>query len=213
VEVVVMRYLILVLIFSFSCKNANTGEGKQEGARIGAEDALAKRDTDFRKQECYCSFLLDDSEREPFTQRDSVTSKKSATCKFNTGTDGREKHVLDKLSVDVFSGAQSQQYNTRLALLLDGIAEHKSRYDLSLTKGSRDDLKIELRIVRLESGRYEKRTLAYDNYNGRMFWVVERSLEAKDQDDMSQIFDSVDMRYIDELFLNYQSACESSLDL
>ena len=209
-----MRLLSIFLLLSLiGCKNANNGEGKDEGARIGAEDARAHRDVDYQKQNCYCGFLLDDSEREPFTERNSVTTKKSDVCQYNTGTDGREKHLLSHLSVMTFSGAQEEQYNQKLAGLLENIVEHKNRYDLSLAKGSEDDLKIELRIVRLAGDIYEKRTIAYDNYVGRMFLVTEKSLESKNIDDMSQIFDEVGIRYVDELFLNYQSACESNLDL
>lgn len=206
-------YMLAFFLFMSSCKKSGSEKDLTTGAKLGAADAQAMRDVNYQERNCYCSFLLDDAERRPFTEQNSLTSGKSRICEFNTGTDGREDHRMDTLSVQSFSGAQLQQFDEQVALLTKDFSENLARYSQSVRKGSDNDVKIELRIGKMANQTYEKRAVAYDEYSGRMFIVTERSLETNPSTEISSVFDDTGLRYIDELLLNYQGACEAVTDL
>ncbi|MDA9951051.1 hypothetical protein N9D31_00620 [Oligoflexaceae bacterium] len=209
-----MRLLVFtVLILAVSaCKNS--GETTEESKRLGAQDAdlLNARDQNFQARSCYCEFLLDSVEREPFVVKESVSVGKTENCHFTTGTDGNESHRLDSLKIKVYSGANLDNYNSVRSEFASEGWQEIANLQQSVEKGAEKDTKIEMKIGSKDSV-YVKRTVAYDEFTGRLFSLTESSLSSPAQSDVKKVFDSVEIRYVDELFLNFQGACDSKIDL
>lgn len=193
------------------CKNANSGEEEVSSGRFGASDAQVARDTDFKQRECYCTFLLDSSERDPY--RFTRTTGKSKACEFYSGEDGRGENKLDTLIVEAYSGASKAQYNAKLAKLGEGYTSLFDDKAETGTKGSQKDIHFAVRLGRIEGRRIEKRMAYFNDFNGHMFVVTEKSLEVTENTDLDDIFDELEERYLDALDLNFQGACQTDIDL